>query len=298
MRPGGVGPHNQGVNAQSDRFVAAVADDLSFRVVTVRTTDTVQRAIEAQGAEGETARRFGELITGAVLVRVTMAPQLRVQGILQGAERSGQLVADSHPDGWCRGLVKLREGHGEVIVGSGSVLQMMRSLPNGSLHQGMVEVPEEGGIGAALMAYMQHSEQVLSALDVRCEMAGDRVASAGGYIVQLLPEVPEGSLMVMTERLDRDFRELGPILRQMDGCPDSLLSELLYGIPHQTTEQAPVRFECHCSQVRVMTSLATLARGEIEDMVSDREPLHITCDYCGASYTVETEQLRGLLQTS
>ncbi|MFW6051009.1 MAG: Hsp33 family molecular chaperone HslO [Myxococcota bacterium] len=286
--------------AEADRFVSAVADDLSFRVVTARTTDMVRGAVEAQGATGETARRFGELLTGAVLLRVTMAPKLRVQGILHGAGHTGQLVADSHPDGWCRGLVKLREGARDVRVGEGSVLQMMRSLPNGDLHQGMVEVPAEGGggVAAALMAYMQHSEQVVSTLDVGCVMQGDRVVSAGGYMVQLLPEVPEGSLMVMTERLDHDFRELGPLLESTDAAPDQLLEELLWGIPHATVESAHLRFDCNCSRVRVMTSLATLSRDEIEEMVHEGEPLHITCDYCGSRYTVEVEHLKGLLQTS
>lgn len=286
------------VSAESDRFVSAVADDLSFRVVTTRTTDTVRGAIAAQGVQGETARRFGELITAAVLLRVTMAPQLRVQGILHGADKSGQLVADAHPGGWCRGLVKVREGKDEVAVGEGSVLQMMRSMPNGNLHQGMVEVPEEGGISAALMGYMQQSEQVVSALDVCCVMDGDRVLNAGGYMVQLLPEVPDGSLMVMTERLDHDFRDLGRVLTDLEGCPDRLLGELLWGIPHRSVEAAPLRFDCNCSQVRVMTSLATLSRDEIEEMVADGEPLHITCDYCSTRYAVETEHLRGLLQTS
>lgn len=278
--------------------MSAVADDLSFRVVTARTTSTVQAAIEAQGARGETARRFGELITGAVLLRVTMAPQLRVQGILHGADKTGQLVADSHPDGWCRGLVKLRGRAPELRVGKGSVLQMMRSMPNGSLHQGMVEVPQTGEISAALMEYMQSSEQVVSALDVRCVMRGDRVVAAGGYMVQLLPEVPEGSLMVMTERLDHDFQDLAPILTGIDASPEALLEELLYRVPHQVVEEAPLRFDCNCSQVRVMTSLATLDVGEIRDMVAEGQPLDITCDYCGSRYTVETEHLRGLLHSS
>jgi molecular chaperone Hsp33 len=286
------------VPTASDRFSSAVADDLSFRVVAVRTTDTVRAAIAAQGAKGETARRFAELITGAVLVRVTMAPKLRVQAILRGAQRSGQLVADAHPEGWCRGLVQERDTEAAVQLGEGSVLQVMRSLPNGSVHQGMIELPHEGGISEALMTYMQHSEQVLSALDVCCHMEGDDVVACGGYMVQLLPEVPEGSLMVMTERLARDFRDLAPVLVELGDSPARLLEELLYGIPHAVVEAAPLRFHCNCSQVRVMTSLATVGRKDIEDMIADRQPLDITCDYCRARYTVEPEQLRGLLQTS
>lgn len=291
-------PQVNGMSPQADQFVSAVADDLSFRVVSVRTTDTVGAAIEAQGVRGEPARQLAHLITGAVLLRVTMAPQLRVQGILHGAAKSGQLVADAHPDGWCRGLVKVASDQPELTLGEGSVLQMMRSLPNGQLHQGMVEVPSRGGIPAALMGYMQHSEQVLSALDTCCAMEGDHTVAAGGYVVQLLPEVPEGSLMVMTERLDHDFQDLSAVMMGLGGSAGDLLAELLHGIPHQILEQAPLRFDCNCSQVRVMSSLATIGRAEIEEMVDDAQPLQITCEYCSAEYTVEPERLRGLLECS
>jgi molecular chaperone Hsp33 len=281
-----------------DQFVSAVADDLSFRVVAARTTDTVRKAVEAQGADADSARKLAQLITGAVLIRVTMAPQLRVQGILRGAGKAGQIVADAHPDGWCRGLVKLPQDRPTLELGEGSVLQMMRSLPTGNLQQGMVEVPREGGIAAALMAYMQHSEQVVSALDVACVMHDGRVRASGGYMVQLLPEVPEGSLMVMTARLEHDFHDLDAVLTSTGASAEGLLGELLYGISHRIVEQAPLRFDCNCSQVRVMGSLATIARNDIEEMVEDAEPLHITCDYCNTRYTVEPEQLRGLLESS
>src|SRR6266511_2418355 len=85
------------VSAPADSVLRAMTDDGAFRVITARTTETVRGAIEAQGAAGETARTFGELITGAILYRETMAPQLRVQGVLKGSSGTGSLVADSHP---------------------------------------------------------------------------------------------------------------------------------------------------------------------------------------------------------
>src|SRR5690606_6343938 len=104
-------------------------------------------------------RVLGELVTGCALFRETMAPGLRVQSILKGAAGSGTIVGDSHPDGWCRGLVQHKEGAPPFHLGRGSVLRMMRSLPNGELHQGVVEA-DESGFSEALMVYMQQSEQI------------------------------------------------------------------------------------------------------------------------------------------
>ena len=244
---------------------------------------------------------FGELLTGAVLLREAMAPRQRVQAILKGAAK-GSLIADSHPDGTSRGLVNLGAGvdpgmHGpEVSLGPGALLQVMRSLPNGSLHQGVVGVPEGGGISGALMQYMQDSEQVVSTLAVAAIFEDETVVVAGGYLVQLLPEVERGPLMVMTERL-ADFQSLDEVLRER-GDPDALLAELLHGMPFARLEESRLGFACHCSQLRVVASLSTLPRSDIEELVRDGEVLEIRCDYCGKEYGVPPAQLRSLLTPS
>src|SRR5262245_32715894 len=118
-----------------------MTDDGAFRVITARTTQTVRGVLASQSATGKTARAFGDLITGAILFRETMAPELRVQGVLRGAGNSGSLVADSHPSGKTRGLVQMSSGSTEIGLESGAVIQMMRTLPNGRINQGVVEVP-------------------------------------------------------------------------------------------------------------------------------------------------------------
>jgi molecular chaperone Hsp33 len=224
-----------------------------------------------------------------------------VQAILKSAQK-GSLVADSHPDGTSRGLVNFGSGAAkgaapEVSLGPGALLQVMRTLPSGSLHQGVVAVPEGGGISGALMAYMQDSEQVVSTIAVAALFDGDEVAAAGGYLVQLLPEVERGPLMVMTERLT-DFKSLDELLRTSGGSPDALLDELLHGMPYALLEESRLGFACHCSQVRVVASLATLPRSDILDLVRGGEVLEIRCDYCGKEYTVSPIHLRALLTPS
>ena len=285
-----------------DRVVRAITEDGAFRVIVARTTETVRGAVAAQGARGPAARHFGELLTGAVLIREAMAPRLRVQAILKGGGGKGTLVADSHPDGTTRGLVNFgvaREGDArEIAVSSGALLQVMRTLPGGSLHQGVVAVPEGGGISSGLMAYMQDSEQVVTTIAVASLFDDDdTLAVAGGYLVQLLPEVERGPLMVMTERL-AELQNLDEVLRTHGGSPDALLDELLYGMPFARLEESRLGFACHCSQLRVVASLASLPRADIEDLVRDGEVLEIRCDYCGKVYGIPPAQLRPLLTPS
>lgn len=280
-----------------DVVLRAMTDDGAFRVMVARTTGTVREAIAKQSVTGRNARNFGDLLTATVLFRETMAPQLRVQGVLRGARETGTFVADSRAGGLTRGLVQMKAGAEHVEIGEGTLLQMMRTLHDGSINRGIVYVPEGGSISVAMMEYMQTSEQVDTMLAVGTTFdAEGRVIAAGGYLVQLLPEVGRGPLMVMAERLE-DFRTIDHLLGA-SFSPVELRNELLYGMPFTHLDETPVRFDCWCSEARLVAALATLERSEIKSMIDDGAPLEITCDYCGKEYRIQPSTLQGLLQQS
>ena len=207
------------------------------------------------------------------------------------------MVADSHPSGKTRGLVQLADGASEVAVGTGSIMQMMRTLPDGKINQGFVEVPDAGGISRALMAYMQTSEQVVSMLAMGTLLDETRVTAAGGYLVQLLPEVGRGPLMVMTERL-KDFESIDAQLRDPGFTPAALLEELLYAMPYTKLEESQVGFECWCNELRVVSAISTLPKHDIEHLLSGGEVLEIACEYCKREFRIPPARLQGLLDQS
>jgi molecular chaperone Hsp33 len=283
----------------SDLVVRAITADGAFRVIAVRTTETARDVASAQNAHGPRARLLAEMLTASVLVRETMAPDLRVQAILQGDDPKTRIVADSFPDGTTRGLVQLRDG-ADVSLGERSVLQMMRTLHSGQIQQGVVQASKSRGISGALMEYMQASEQVVTFAAVGAIETTDSVASAGGYIVQLLPEASEGPLMVMTERL-RDFPSIEALLEQDEAAPERLLSEVLYGMPYDEVGRGTLRFECRCSDERLLATLLTLPRDDIRELVKGLSPgevLEIDCDYCQRHYRIAPERLRGMLASN
>jgi molecular chaperone Hsp33 len=281
---------------KSDTVLRAITNDGAFRVIVAKTTETVRGAIASQHGSGVTARHFGDLITGSVLFRETMAPQLRVQTVVRGAGGRGSLVADSHPSGMTRGLIQPPRDGAELCVADG-ILQLLRTMPGGHINQGVVEIPASGEISQALMSYMQSSEQVVSMLAVGTIFDGAEVSSAGGYLVQLLPEVDRGPLMVMTERL-RDFEKIEARLRDSSFSPAWLLEQLLYGMEYTCLDESSVEFECWCDETRLLSALATLSRRDIEDLVEGGNVLEITCDYCGKEYRIMPHTLLGLLGSS
>jgi molecular chaperone Hsp33 len=276
-----------------------MTNDGAFRIVAARTTDTAQAVISAQKMSGLAAQDMADLLTAAVLYRETMAPSLRVQCIVRFEDEAGQLVADSHPDGSTRGL--FQKGSGEApadIRKTQATLQMMRTLPNSDLHRGVVQLPESGNLSEGFMRYMQLSEQIVSMISLGSVIGGPHPA-AGGYVVQLLPEAveAEAAMKVMTKRLE-NFVQIRDRLQASNSSPSQLVEQIFDGMPFTWLQSSDIRFGCHCSQVRVMTTLSVLNRTDIQELVEEGEPLSIGCDYCGTSYTVEIAQLQGLLSAS
>jgi molecular chaperone Hsp33 len=285
--------------SSKDGVLHAMTRDLSFRVVCARTTDTVLGAAKSQEVSGKTAGILGELITGAVLIRHAMARNLRVQVILQGADGKSAVVADAHPDGMTRGLVKLAKGATELDLGPGSMLQVMRTLPSGMVQQGVVDVPESGGVSGALMAYMQESEQVVTMIAVTSLVPfvdGHAAGSSGGYLVQPLPEVERGSLEVMTERLSK-LESVDDLLAAEDASAGSILEAVVKDMPYRMLDEAAIVFGCTCSEERVLGGLATAGREEIESMIAEAKDIEAQCGYCNKEYKIPVDRLQGLLLT-
>jgi molecular chaperone Hsp33 len=280
-----------------DSIVRAVTRDQAFRVLVARTTQTVQGAMSAQQGTGRAGRYFGDLLTATVLFRQTMAPTLRVQGILRGADGKSAMVADSHPSGATRGLVQPAGNDGDFDLGEGALLQMMRTLQDGRINQGVVAVGQPPSISQALMSYMQTSEQTVTMTAVGTLLEGGTVTAAGGYLLQLLPDAPRGALMIMTERL-HDYRSVDPQLAHPEFSPSWLLSELLHGVPYDQTAEEALRYECWCDELRVVAALATLDRAELTELLSAGKVLEISCDYCGREFQIPPGRLKGLLNDS
>lgn len=275
-----------------DTVLRAIADDGSFRVIAALTTDTVRAAVEAQQVTGITSSIFGEMVTGAILIRETMSPKLRVQGILKSSTMKGSMVADSHPDGTARGLVS-GAFRTETIQLDTAVLQMMRTLHNGTIQQGIVEVGGKS-ISSALMSYLQSSEQVVSVIAVASLLDHDRIAVAGGYLVQLLPDANSETLAAMTERLTK-LESMESLLTAGRASPKEVVDALLAGTRFTYLEESPLQFACRCSKERLLVALITLDPSEIKDMIADGKPIDITCDYCNHAYVISVEELQGLL---
>ena len=281
----------------SDRVLRAITRDNTFRIMVASTASMVRGVLAAQRAQGFTARCLSDLLTGIVLVRETMSPGHRVQGLLSGGAGRGRLVADTHPDGSTRGLVQLPVGTTEFALGAGSTLQVLRTMASGALYRGLVSAPPEGGVASALMSYFQESEQIVSVVGVAAVGREERVELAGGYVVQLLPEAERTALRAMTERLE-GLHDTEALLRRSGGSAEAMLTELVGETEYAQLDDRPVQFRCWCTIDAVVGAIAALSRAEVAELLADEPEIEVSCDYCRTAYRVSRSRLQGLLDPS
>lgn len=269
-----------------------MTDDAAFRVMAVNTTLTVREALSRQAPSGITRKAFADLLTGAVLVRETMAPNQRVQAILKRRKETGSLVADTHPTEGTRGLVSLPAQSPQFPL-TDALLQVMRRLHDGNIHQGVVSVPNGGDVSDALREYMRVSEQVDTLVAVGTLFDGDEVARAGGFLIQLLPGVGTAPMAFMSERV-REFGNIDMHLASGRGEPRMLIAGLLEQIPYTELGDSELKFGCWCSAERLLGALSTLPKSDIDDFIQRGEVLEISCDYCHRQYRIPPAKLVGL----
>ena len=297
----------------SDRVTRAMTNNGAFRVITALTTQTVRGAVLAQQARGAIARRLGELMTGSILVREAMAPDKRVQILVKARDGRTSLVADAHPDGRNRGIVS--PGLDErVAMVNNATLEVIYTLPNGIMHQGVVTLPDGGDISAGLMTYMHESEQIVSMIAVATVLDSDSdtgssgrvgafpvedaltggIRAAGGYMVQLIPGADRDTVAEMTARLEA-ADQLANTLVAADMSTTRLRCPLLGDMGVEDMTETLLRFGCNCDRERVLAGLSSLPRTEIEAMIAAGAPLDICCDACQRGYVIVVDELRSLL---
>ncbi|MBK6514856.1 MAG: Hsp33 family molecular chaperone HslO [Polyangiaceae bacterium] len=282
---------------ESDQVVRVMTNDHSFRVIVACMTGSAREVLARQGVRGLAAKALAELVTGTTLVRETMSPDLRVQGLIRGAGGKGTLVGDSFPDGSVRGLAQLRADPSAFSLGKGSHLQVMRSLINGGLQQGIVDVGEAGGIGEAITQVFAESEQIAAVAKIGARFEQGELVACGGFVVQLLPEAERATHAIMTQRLE-DFPPIDAFLEQDTFGAQLLIDELVFGMPFTELGRSSLRFHCRCDESLVLSALSSLGRDDIQSMIDEGEGLDIHCDYCGKDYLIAVERLRALLEAS
>ncbi len=177
-------------------------------------------------------------------------------------------------------------------VGRRGRLSVVRDLGMREPYTGQVNLVS-GEIAQDFAMYLAASEQqpALVALGVRFG-AGAVLRSAGGIIVQPLPQCPESVIADVEARADK----LSDISLQLDtlGGARAVVEHLLADLQPIFLGAQPLSWQCDCSRDRLERILGSLGADELEDMVRQQGGAQAHCHFCNQTYTFDAARLREL----
>lgn len=290
------------MDQQKDRILRGTALGGKVRAFAVRTTDLVEELRSRHDTFPVVTAALGRTVSAAAMMGAMLKGDERLSIQVRGDGPIGLIAAESNAIGEVRGyvhnphveLTNIRPGKMDVAaaVGRTGHIHVIKDLGLKEPYRGSVPIIS-GELAEDFTYYFAVSEQTNSAVSLGVLVSPDyTVASAGGFIIQLLPGITDeeiteleralGAIPPMTEMLEEGL-SLEDILKRV--VPDvSILDE------------TDVKFSCDCTQERVERALISLGRDEIQQMIDEDGKAEVSCHFCNETYTFDVEQLKSVLE--
>ena len=280
-----------------DGFVKAVA---------VTTKTLTERARQIHKTLPTATAALGRLLAAASMMgNMQKVDDGSITLQVKGGGPLGTLLAVSDAAGNVRGWVEhpqislLEKYRGKLdvgaAVGSDGTLTVIRDLRMKDPYIGSVQLVS-GEIAEDITQYFAQSEQTPTACALGVLIDTDQsVRAAGGYLVQLLPGAPDDVI----DRLEAGVQAAGAATAMLDGGLDAagMLQKVLSGFEVEILEEQPIEYRCYCTRQRVESTLISLGRDDLEQVVRDGETLHVDCQFCDQVYDFTPQDVAALLRT-
>lgn len=286
----------------ADAYIPATVRSADLEVAVAVTTNLCRDARKAHGLAPSSAIALGRLLTAAALVTVTSKRRGTTSLQIISRGRFRQIFADANHEGDLRGFVRKADldlpvldeserRRGVSLALLPGKLSVVRSDDTGQFTQSTTDLVS-GEIDLDVEHFLAQSDQIPTVLE--CDVLpgpGEEIEAAGGVIVQALPG---GNLERLAElRATLHAKKLIEALRAHPHDAPGLLKAILpEAVP--VDHPRPLQWRCRCSHMRVLGALRMLSPTELAEMVQEKEATQVGCELCGASYTVEPDEITQL----
>ena len=283
----------------SDYIVRATAANDAIRAFAITSRDLVEEARGRHNTSPIVTAALGRMLSAGSMMGVMLKGEddlvtLQIQG---SGPLKGITVTANHK-GEVKGfpnvaVVDLPPKNGKLDVGGAIDLGIMRVIKDMGLKEpyvGTVEL-QTGEIAEDLTYYYAVSEQIPSSVGLGVLMNKDNTVNcAGGFIIQLMPFTAEEVI----EKLEENLKTLPSVTDMLSSrkTPEQMLETVLAGLDIDFKETYPACYKCDCSRDRVVKSLASLGKEDMDDIISDGKPVEVRCQFCNEAYEFTIEELK------
>ena len=287
-----------------DYIVRAMTADGFVKAMAISSTHLVERARNIHKTTPTATAALGRVLTAASMMGNLQKVEngaLTLQ--VKGNGPLGTILATSDAVGNVRGYVHnpsitlLEKYAGKLdvgaAVGTDGMLTVIRDLQMKEPYIGSVALVS-GEIADDVTAYFAQSEQTPTACALGVLVDTDQsVKVAGGYLIQLLPGAPEEVI----SRLEQGIAKAGGVTPMLsDGLtPEDILHRVMADFELEFLETTEVCYKCYCSRERVASTLITVGKKDLQEMIDEGKPITIECQFCDTKYQFTPDELRELL---
>jgi len=288
------------------KIVRAITADGSARLFLEISTDIVQRAHNIHSTSKTVTAVLGRALTAASLMGCMLKDKkdsLTLQ--FNGDGPVGSVLCVSDYCGNVRGCVgdpkvELPPNAQGKLDGCGAggkgTFYVAKDMGAGEPYGGLCNIVS-GEIAEDITQYFVTSEQTptVCALGVRCDTEAN-CTSAGGYILQLLPGATEDTI----SRLEENIGLIPSISKAvaMEKSDEFIISTLFRGLEFEIFDEFDTEYRCSCSREGYEKALISLGKDELSEMISDGEPIEMTCRFCDNKQLFSVDELKALLSQS
>lgn len=286
-----------------DYIVRAIDEKGTIRLLVASSTNIVEEARKTHNTSASATAALGRTLTASSIMGLMMKGDedtLTLQ--IKGNGPLGKIVTVSNSLGKVKGYVdnpvadlpSKSKGKLDVggVVGKDGILTVIRDLGLKEPYIGQSNLIS-GEIAEDLTYYFANSEQQPSVVSLGVLVDVDlSVKAAGGYILQLLPEVSGEDI----DRIEKNIKKSKPISTMIDNgyTPEKIIDEVFGDFNMEILEKHHIYYECDCSKERVEKALVSLGKKEIEDIIKEDGGAEIVCHFCNKKYNFGEEELKSL----
>ncbi|NLV77308.1 MAG: Hsp33 family molecular chaperone HslO [Tissierellia bacterium] len=287
-----------------DYIIRGINKDKTIRLFVANSTNLVEKARRIHNTSPTATAALGRALTGAAIMGITMKGEKdSLTFKIKGDGPIGDIVTVANSKGEVKGYVdnpyadipskpdgKLNVGG---LVGKNGQLVVIRDLGLREPYIGMANLVS-GEIAEDLVNYFYVSEQQPSAINLGVLVDKDiSVKAAGGYMLQLLPDVAEEDI----DRIEEILSKAKPISTLIDEglTPEEVMEELFGEFEMEILEKKFISFECNCKREKIESMLQSLGKEEIEDMIKKDGKAEVICHFCNSKYLFTEEDLHKLI---
>lgn len=288
----------------NDYLIRAIDKKENIRLFVAVTTNMVEKARKIHNTSPTATAALGRTLTAAVMMGAMMKnPTDKLTLRINGGGPIGTILAVADNKGKVKGYVgnpyadlpSRKDGKLDVggVVGKQGTLTVIVDYGLKEPYVGQTNLVS-GEIAEDLATYYVVSEQQPSAVGLGVLVDRDiTVRAAGGYILQLMPNVPDEEIDV----IEKAISKMEPVSKLVDMglSPEEIMEKLVGSFEMRILDKTDVEYKCDCSRERIENILISLGKEELQDMIEKDGKGEVICHFCNTKYNFTKEELQELL---